>query len=314
MTRLAVLQGGGERVEICKICGVPHFDPVCRILARHLAFMQQLGRSPRTIYERQLAVRRVARWLAPVPLVDVTGPGLAAWRASLRLSPVGTAVVINHLKQFYAHVVSEGIRDDNPAAKLPSPRVRPYLPRPISAKRLALALETAPPRVRPWLLLAAYAGLRAAEIAGLRADRVLLSHVPPLLLVTGKGGKERAVPVSTYLLAELTALNLPASGWIFPRCDGGRGQNTAAMVSNLANKALHDAGIPDSFHSLRHYCATMAYQGSKDLLALSHLLGHANVSTTSVYARFSDPAVLAAVEAIPAPKPKLRAVRKDGTA
>ena len=149
MTRLTALQGGGEPVEICAICGVPHYDPVCGILARHLAFLQQLGRSPRTIYERQLAVRRVARRVAPVPLVDVTAPGLAAWRASLRLSPVGTAVYLNHVKMFFDHVVAEGIREDNPAAKLASPRVRPYLPRPISEARLALVLSTASPRVRP---------------------------------------------------------------------------------------------------------------------------------------------------------------------
>src|SRR5260221_10429306 len=102
-------------------------------------------------------------------------------------------------------------------------------------------------------------------------------------------------------------LNLPASGWVFVRGDGQ--PNSPALVSALANKFLHEAGIPDSFHSLRHFAATEAYRGTRDLLAVSHLLGHSCVSTTSVYARFSDPAVLKAVESIP--PPNKRVVRKD---
>jgi integrase/recombinase XerC len=313
VTRLTAIRGGGRRRPPPApggVCGVPHREE-CRLLGRHLEWLRLRGRAERTIRERRYNILRLGRWLAPVPVVDATAADLAAWRASLRVSPSAAASYIVHAKMFYAWCADEDIIGSSPAARLPSPRTRPGLPRPIPAARLAAALASAPERVRPWLLLGAFAGLRAAEIASLTADCLLLDRDPPLIVVAGKGGRERAVPVSAYLAGELAALSLPRSGWIFPRLDGQGGPNAAWLVSHKANEHLRSLGFPDTFHSLRHYAATAAYQGTRDLLAVSHFLGHANVATTAVYARFSDPAVIAAVEAIPAP-PRLHVVRESG--
>jgi integrase/recombinase XerC len=285
--------------------------------------MQMMGRSDVTVYERKRAIIRMGQWLAnpslvkdlpPVSVLDATEDDLKAWRASLRLCAVATRTYVAHGRSFYDWAIAEGIRPDNPAARLPVPGHHRYLPRPVGEKALFLALETAPPRVRPFLLLAAYAGLRSAEVAGLTAECLLLGRHEPLLIVSAgaKGRHERVVPVSAYLAGELRAASLPRSGWVFLRADGA-GPNRPWRVSQLANDHLRSLGLADTFHSLRHFFATSCYQGGRDLLAVSHLLGHANVSTTSVYARFSDPAAAAAVECVPVP-PRLRAVREDGTA
>jgi len=310
VTRLTAIQGGGEggTVPGCQVCGIPHGGE-CQVLRRHLDRMRQLGRARGTIRDRRYAILRMARALAPVPVLDATADDLGAWRASLDLTPAAIRVYVTHGKEFYRFLIAEGIRADNPCLGLPVPRHRRYLPRPIASKSLFTAIETAPPRIRLWLILAAYAGLRAAEIAGLTADCILTGQDPPVLIVShgAKGGHERVVPLSAYLLGEILAANLPRTGWVFPRYDGKPGPNQPWLISQLVNNHLHSLGFRDTLHSLRHFFGTASYQGSRDLLAVSELLGHANVSTTSVYARFADPSAVKAVESIPAP-PRLRVV------
>ncbi len=317
-------------VNGCPVCGGGCPVP-CAVLTRHLGHMRLLGRAARTVYDRERAIIRMGRWLAPieyfrsgqinsgevarvpVSVLDASAADLAAWRASLSLSPVAIRVYAAHARTFYAWAVTEGIIDSNPALHLLVPPHRRYLPRPIGAESLFTAIDTAPPRIRMWLIFAAFAGLRAAEIAGLTGDCILDGRDPPLIVVRGKGSRERMVPLSSYLLAEIRAAGLPRSGWVFPRRDGRPGACTPGLISKLTNDHLHELGFPDTLHSLRHYFATEAYQGTRDLLTVSGLLGHANVSTTSIYAKFADASAVAAVESIPAP-PRLRVVRKDGTA
>src|SRR5262249_56654858 len=92
-----------------------------------------------------------------------------------------------------------------PPPALPVPRRGRRLPRPIGEKELLAAVTAAPDRVRPWLVLAGWAGLRAVEIARLRRDNVLDTRQPPVLLIAHgatKGHAERLGPLSPFLPAQ----------------------------------------------------------------------------------------------------------------
>ena len=154
------------------------------------------------------------------------------------------------------------------------------------------------------MMAAAWCGLRAKEIALLRRECVLDTGRPPVLLVAAdatKGRTERVVPLSGFVLSELALAGLPGSGWAFRRRDGQHGPNTPGLVSKIANEYLRSCGVNATLHQLRHRFGTQAYAGTRDLLVVQGLMGHANPSTTAGYAAYADADAAAAVEAIPVP-------------
>ena len=166
------------------------------------------------------------------------------------------------------------------------------------------ALAHAGERVRPWLVLAGWAGLRAREIAYLRRECILDTHAPPQLLVdarAGKGRAERLVPASAFVLAELRAAGLPASGYVFRRRDGRPGPIAPHLVSHLAGECLREAGTSATLHQLRHRFLTLAYQQTRDLRLVQELAGHATPQTTAGYTAFDRGEAASAVESLPVP-------------
>ena len=169
-------------------------------LAAHLAWLKLKGRAERTIYDRKHAVLRLAAWLesyadgdarpghgargdpatGPCELHETPGPGiilsataadLAAWRQNLTVSDSSVVTYACHVREFYAWAVDEGLCPGNPAARLPLPRIPRGIPRPVAEDDLMRALEHATARVRPWLVLAGWAGLRAATASWNRTRR-----------------------------------------------------------------------------------------------------------------------------------------------
>lgn len=282
-------------------------------VGRHLDNLRLRGLSPGTVEARRRALARLGRAL-PGGLL-AAGPGdLAAWRAGLRLAPKTVGCYVSHAYQFYEWAVVTGLLEANPAGGLPVPRPPRRLPRPVSEADLLLALAAAPARVRPWLVLAAWAGLRAKEIALLRRECVLDHAASPVILVADgatKGHTEHVVPMSTFVLAELRPV-LPARGWVFRRADGRPGPNDPATVSHVANRHLHSCGIAATLHQLRHRFGTQTYRISRDLRAVQELLGHADPASAALYAAYDNAAAAAAVEAIPAPGPRFTETKKTG--
>jgi integrase len=286
------------------------------VLREHLRWMQLLGRSEATVYARSRALQRLAAAIRPVRLVYAGVAELHAWRAGLAVCDQTVQSYVSHARDFYDWMIEQDIRADNPADKLPVPPRPKMLPRPIGADDLAYALATAPRRIRPWLVLAAWCGLRAKEIALLRRENVLDTAAPPVLIVAVDATKgrraERAIPLHPFALAELQRLPLPRAGWVFPRLDGQRGPNAPARISHVANRHLHEVGIDATIHQLRHWFGTETYRQCRDLRVVQELLGHASPETTAGYAAISREGAAAAVAALPVPRGPLRAVRKDG--
>lgn len=267
-------------------------------MARFLDDCRRRNLRPGTITQKRLALRRLSKAVHPTPLGDVTHDQLVAFLDRLD-QPESRATETSHVRTFYRWAMIEGAIAVDPAARLIRPRVPRRLPRPMPTNDLAVALDTAPDRVRPWLVLAAYAGLRACEIAGLRACDIMWDNMPPLLVVDqGKGGHARAVPMAPALADELAGL--PRSGWLFHKLDGSTGPVPPHLVSRLANQHLHGLGITHTLHTLRHWFATETLRiNGGDLRQTQELLGHQSPVSTAIYTWVDPRAAAATVAALP---------------
>lgn len=257
-------------------------DPV----SDYVRWMRAKGLSAGLV-NRRSAQLRAAEKIMGVPLHRATPTDITALieRGRRRgLADSTLYVYTGHLRAFYGWANRQGVSKRNPVVGAAVPRRPRYLPRPIADADLSLAVTTAEPRTRVILCLAGLAGLRAVEIARLRREDVL-DHVDrPQLLIQGKGDKPRAVPLSTFLAAELHRYGLPRRGPVIRRLDGKRAHVSPSLISSLANDHLHSLGIPDTLHSLRHYAATTLYAETKNIRLVQDILGHASPATTAVYA------------------------------
>ena len=286
------------------------------VLNAHVADMRLRDLSPLTITDRRAVIYRLARWLHPVSVLDASSADIAAWRASLTVGSKAVLTYAGHVREFYRFAVDAGYLDASPATSLRLPRPSRRLPRPVAEDDLTAALQCASPRVRPWLVLAGWAGFRACEIAYLRRENVIDTGPSPVLLVAEdatKGRRERIVEMSPFVLEELRLAGLPARGWVFRRCDGQRGPNMPWLVSRLANITLRDAGSAATLHMCRHRFLTQVYQQTRDIRLVQELAGHASSRTTDGYAGYSRAGAAEAVASLPVPA-RLRVVRSATSA
>jgi integrase/recombinase XerC len=274
-----------------------------QVLRAHLQYLRLQGLSPTTIYQRRRLLARMCAQLG-VPLLQATEAQLLAWREDLDVGDQAVVGYVCHARSFYAWAVDAGVAAANPAARVPVPRLGRRIPRPVGEPELLAAVGCAPARIRPWLVLAGWAGLRAKEIALLQRENVLDSARVPVMLIAEhatKGLRERVVPLCPFALAELHRASLPRAGYVFPRLDGGSGPNQPHLVSQLANRHLHDSGSAATLHQLRHRFGTQAYLQSLDLRMVQELLGHASPSTTAGYAAYAQADAARIVAALPVP-------------
>lgn len=255
-----------------------------RALADYETALQAAGRSPGTVrlhlhYLAQLrAAHRGSPWSVTTAQLRVL-LSRAGWAPETRKSARGA------LRGFYRWAHGVGLVEVDPAANLDTVRVPDGVPRP-APEILLRQLERHPDqRVAFMVLLAAYAGLRAGEIARLHSGDFVAGE----LLVKGKGGKVRAVPI---LHQGLSWRLLQLDGWAFP--NGYGSHLSPGHVSRLLSREM-PAGW--TAHTLRHRCASVAYAGTRDLLAVGALLGHTRPETTQRYVRIPNDAVRAAAAA-----------------
>lgn len=210
------------------------------------------------------------------------------------LAPASVARKASALRQFFAFLVDEGWRSDDPSAALPRPGIRRPLPRILSHREVEAlfaqaeqeALAGAPAAVRLLVLIELLygSGLRASELMSLP-----LSAVPrdaPFLTVTGKGAHARLVPVSgraRTALSRWLPLHPGGSKFLFP---SRTGHLSRVRLFQLLKALAVRAGLPPekvSPHVLRHAFATHLLEGGADLRVLQTLLGHADIATTQIY-------------------------------
>lgn len=139
------------------------------------------------------------------------------------------------------------------------------------------------------ILLATFGGLRRSEIARVHADDV----EDGFLIVTGKGGRRRFVPIHPVLAPHLEVVRI-RGGWAFPGRFAGH-----CHPDHVGKHLARLLGSGWTGHTLRHRFATEAYRGSRDLRAVQELLGHASVATTQIYVGLDTEALTNAVLQIP---------------
>lgn len=258
-------------------------------------WLRAIGRPETTIGQRTYHLRRVLSDIGR-ELYELSTQDLIDWLASKSWKPNTRRAYRASLRAFYRWAQATGRRLDDPAIGIPSITVPRGLPRPTPETAYRQSLIDATPRVRRMIRLAAGHGLRRGEIASSRREHVVATVDGHSLIVTGKGGHVRMVPLAPDFAAEL--LKLPP-GWFFPSDstrDGRAGTHlTPAHVGKLVSRALPDAW---TCHTLRHRCGTIAYQlGGRDLRAVQELLGHAKLDTTVLYTQISPDAVREAMAA-----------------
>jgi integrase len=183
--------------------------------------------------------------------------------------------------------MSQGYTDHNAADWLPRVRQKHTLATPVSEGDLFRAITDAPEPVRLMLVLGAMAGLRSAEIAVVTWENIDRGN-GVLWVRDGKGGKDRSVPLSAGLLAEL---GNPGEGLIVGR------EMSAKAVSLVIGRHLRSRGIDLSAHKLRARYATRFLAATGDLVATAAAMGHADVSTTARYAVASSDTMRRGAEA-----------------
>jgi len=279
-------------------------------VAAHVRWMRLRGLSEATVQHRQKVLRLLINH-AGRPLLDLAAADLDAWQTTIGvLSIQSQATYKMHVRMYYAWAVGEAhLLDDDPAAVLVMPKVPRHLPRPITERDLQRALADAPPLIRVWLELAAFAGLRAGEIARLERADVLDMADPPALILHGKGGRMRAVPLAPRPLRSLTELGMPDRGRLFIQSNGR--PVSAKRVSDLSNDYLHRLGIAETIHKLRHRFATQALAAGLNLRQVQELLGHESIESTAIYTWINPSAAAPTVAAID--RPLLRPVPRQET-
>ncbi len=262
----------------------------------HLDHLRHRNLRPTYIEARTRLINRLERHL-DASMLDATLEDLRSY-LDRPLGPGSRATEIAHLKAFYQWAVVEGFIDRDPTVRLEKPKQPPGRPRPIATSDLAVALRAASDLIRPMLFLAAYAGLRACEIAPLRGEHALLDDQPPtLIVVEGKGGATGSVPIGPALYPVLAAL--PRRGVLFPRIDGKPGAMSRYRVCQLCNNHLHSLGIEATLHQLRHWYLTEVYRATHDLRVTQRLARHRSSSTTDRYTYIADSEGVAAVGQLP---------------
>jgi integrase/recombinase XerD len=198
------------------------------------------------------------------------------------------------LRRFYAFLVDDGLRKDDPSGALPRPKLERPLPRILDEGEISRMFEAAEDRaasgeataVRNLALLELLygSGLRASELVSLPRGAVRAGQ--PFLILRGKGSKERLVPISTRADAAVRNWREIAPGgvlWLFP---SGKTHISRVRLFQIVRTMAADAGIsPErvSPHVLRHAFATHLLSGGADLRVLQSLLGHADIATTQIY-------------------------------
>jgi len=230
-------------------------------------------------------------------LVDADADALAklasGWSALSR-STVGRKSA--SLRRFFAFLADEGHRADDPGKALPRPGTARTLPKILShadVDRLFAAiseraardpLDPNDLRLSALFELLYGSGLRATELVSLPRNAVHPDR--PFLILRGKGGRERLVPISDRARAAVAIWRTHVATdrlWLFP---SGKGHLSRIRLYQLVKAIAAEAGIPPdrvSPHVLRHAFATHLLAGGADLRALQSMLGHADIATTEIY-------------------------------
>jgi integrase/recombinase XerD len=274
------------------------WGPAIRSYLSHCQVEKGLAANTLASYERDLAR------LASHGPGDPTPASMRAYLDSLYAAGLSGRTIARHLttlRCFFRFLVAEGRLEADPVETIVSPRVGRALPKPLNRRKIAAISESPEEnsprglRDRAMIELAYASGLRVSELCAVRTADLDLER--GLIRVSGKGGKQRLVPVGTAALRAAAEylrggrgaiLKGRSSQYLFVTSRGG------AMTRQGFWKLLRAYGVRAggaeglSPHKLRHSFATHLLEGGADLRSVQTMLGHADISTTQIYTQVAE--------------------------
>jgi integrase/recombinase XerD len=265
------------------------------------ALWSEKGLSRNTLAAYRTDLRSLARWLAErgQTLDDAARADLLefiAWRVEGGARPRSTARQLSSLRRYYRHTVREGLRGDDPTAKISMPKVGRPLPKALTEDEVESLLDAPDTddalghRDRTMLEVLYATGLRVTELVNLQLTQINLTQ--GVMRVIGKGDRERLIPlgeesmdwIEQFIRGPRTEILLDRqSDYLFPTRRGDRMTRQAFwhLIKRYAAKASVDKKL--SPHTLRHAFATHLLNHGADLRVVQMLLGHSDLSTTQIY-------------------------------
>ena len=219
------------------------------------------------------------------------------WLTELGLAERSQARIVSGVKAYYNYLVLDRILDVSPAELLEVPKLTRKLPEVLEHNEIESMLETmdmsktSSQRDRAIIEIMYSCGLRVSELIGLKINDI--DFIEQLVLVTGKGNKQRLVPIGYEALKQAQlyldhvrnhqAETKGGVGILFLNNRGGA--LSRVYVFKLIKKLAADAGIKKNVspHTLRHSFATSLVEAGADLRAVQQMLGHKSITTTEIY-------------------------------
>lgn len=269
------------------------------------------GRSPNTLaaYRRDLA--KYCQYLAErkTSLRDVSHDDVEEFLATLNEAKLARTTInrtMSAVRGLHRYLFAEGVASEDPTADIEQNKLPRGLPKALSEDEVAAVLEApatdspADVRDRAILELLYGTGMRISECVGLSLDDV--DREAALIRVTGKGNKQRLVPVGRLAAKALEAWLGPSGrAQLAPDTWAGRDQQMAVFLNQRGGRLSRQgmwgvvrkhgltAGVADRLtpHVLRHSCATHMLDNGADIRTVQELLGHGSISTTQLYTKVS---------------------------
>ncbi len=259
------------------------------------------GMSPNTLVNYRMDVEKLVGYLenSGKTLAEATTDDLRQFIGELidlGIAERSRARIVSGVRTFFRYMRLENYMDDDPAAMLETPKVGMYLPEVLTLDEIDAMIAAIDPfkeeatRNRAIIETLYGCGLRVSELVNLEISRVFMTE--GYLIVTGKGNKERMVPMSQNSIDEINAyladrlmldIKPGEENILFLNRRGHR--LTRQMIFTLVRQLADAAGINRviSPHTLRHSFATHLLEGGANLRAIQMMLGHENLSTTQLY-------------------------------
>ena len=295
----------------------PSSDTLIERFLEMLSAERNAAANTSAAYKRDLKDAAAFMASRKLTLSDTATADLSAYLAAMvkkGLAARSTARHLSALRQFFKFLVAEQVRKDDPSAAIDGPKLGRPLPKLLDEDEMGRLIEICAAldgpngaRLKALVELSYASGLRVSELVGLPLAAVLREQ--PVLIVRGKGAKERMVPLNAPPRSALTAylehrkVFLPKDTKNSPHLFPSRGkdghltrQRFGQMLKELALKA-NIAPERISPHVLRHAFATHLLDHGADLRSLQKMLGHADIATTQIYTHVAGRRLAELVEA-----------------
>lgn len=264
------------------------------LAGQYLDWLRICGRSHRTISSRREILHRLDTEL-PFGLEQATSDELKEWIFRDEWSQSTRETYYGCVRSFFAWACNpyDPKLDFDPMALLPRPTTPRGLPRPVSDAQLRHILTMSAEPFLLWALLAAYAGLRCIEIAGLHREHVTQES---LTVIRGKGGRPGVVPTHPAIWEAVR--DLPVGPVAFTQT-GQRANDRYVSIRTVVyfRRSLKMEGV--GLHRLRHWYGTTIYRNTKDIRRTQELLRHSSPTTTAIYTLVTSEERLAAIQTLP---------------